>query len=71
MHLKIWERLFGHYTSELKYMAEQAYMEQTMQITPIQIKLDFKGFSDSLSKYVLQVLEKLSVFDALENREMF
>jgi len=52
-------------------MASQAYMESKLSITPIHIKLEFKGFNDSLGNYVLQILKKLVEFDPLANKELF
>ena len=52
-------------------MASEAYMEYKLSITPIHIKLEFKGFSDSLGNFVLQILKKLVEFDPLANKELF
>ncbi|KAL4454183.1 hypothetical protein ABPG74_012140 [Tetrahymena malaccensis] len=71
LHSKIWELLFNHYVSELTYMADLAYLSFRMAITPIQLKLDFKGFNDSLPNFTLQILEKLVSFNPLANQELF
>lgn len=52
-------------------MADLAYLFQKLSVTPIYIKFDFKGFNDSLPRFVLQILEKLVSFNPLENMELF
>ncbi|CAD8060302.1 unnamed protein product [Paramecium sonneborni] len=68
---KIWQALLKNHVREFNYLAEMAKIDASLQLAANGLEISISGFSDSISRFVLGMFQKILSFKPEDYQDLY